>query len=325
MLVSSQAAAEQGRAVWRARLIRLAYWIFAVPAYPALALLVLATVIVRHDMLTVAFGLVVLRQTAPVGLAALGQSAVIRGRSLDLSVGGVIALVNVALSNRAIAAQQWLVGVAVALGIGLLVGAANGLFVARIRASAVIVTLGVSIVLVGSSYLLSGGAPGGQIAPAIKYLAMGRVGTVPIAALIWLTASVVLALMFRHLVFGRTLAAVGSNYRAAGLGGLPVSRTILLAHMLSGLTAGAAGLILSGYIGTGTMNLGADLVLTSIAACVLGGTSFGGGRGGVAGTVAGSLALVLLGTLLTSFGVPQPFKLILQGLIVAAAAGLARR
>jgi len=325
MVVSSGIDAGKERRGETIRVGQVAQLLFAVPAYPALAALVLAILIVRPEMFTVPFALVVLRQTAPVGLAALGQSVVIRGRSLDLSVGGIIAFVNVALSNRAISSHHWAVGVGIALLIGLMVGTVNGMLVARVRASAVIVTLGVSIVLVGSSFLISGGAPGGQIAPMIKYFAVGRLGTFPIAALIWLVASVALAFAIRFLVFGRTLSAIGANYRAAGLGGLPVSRTILLAHMLSGLMAGAAGLILSGYIGTGTMNLGADVVLTSIAACVLGGTNFGGGRGGVAGSIAGAIALVLLGTLLTSFGVPQPFKLILQGLIVAFAAGLARR
>ena len=325
MAILAEVDASRNRLSGAARARQLAQVLFAVPAYPALAVLIVAILFVRPEMFTLPFALVVLRQTAPVGLATLGQSIVMRGRSLDLSIGGVIALVNVVLANRTVAAQHWAVDVALALLIGLTAGTVNGLLVARVRASAVIVTLGASIVLVGTSFLFSGGAPGGQITPMIKYLAVGRLGTFPIAALIWLATSVVLALSLRYLVFGRTLAAIGSNYRAASLGGLPVSRTMLVAHMLSGLAAGAAGLILSGYIGTGTMNLGADLVLTSIAACVLGGTVFGGGHGGVAGSIAGSLALVLLGTLLTSFGVPQPFKLVLQGLIVATAAGLARR
>ncbi len=325
MRVSSGAAIAEAPGMWGSRFHLAAGLLFAVPAYPALAVLVLTMLVVRPEMLTLPFAFVVLRQATPVGLAALGQGVVIRGRSLDLSIGGVIALVNVALSNRAVSSQHWAVGIAVALLIGVLAGTVNGLLVARVRASAVIVTLGISIILVGASFLISGGAPGGQIAPMIKYFAVGRLGMVPIAALIWLAAAVTLALVLRFLVFGRVLAAIGSNYRAAGLGGLPASQTMLLAHVVSGLMAGAAGLILSGYIGTGTMNLGADVVLTSIAACVLGGTNFGGGRGGVAGSVAGSIALVLLGTLLTSFGVPQPFKLILQGLVVAFAAALARR
>lgn len=325
MVLSSDAGVDETPSDRGASLKRALGLLFAVPAFPALVVLVLVLLIVRPQMATLPFALVVLRQTAPVGLAALGQGAVIRGRSLDLSIGGVIALVNVLLANRDVSSQHWAFGIALALGIGLLAGAINGILVAWIRASAVIVTLGASIILVGLSFLISGGAPGGQIAPTIKYLAMGKIGTFPIAALIWLGAALCLALVLRFLVFGRNLSAIGSNYRAAGLGGLPVSGTILLAHMLSGLTAGAAGLVLSGYIGTGTMNLGADVVMTSIAACVLGGTNFGGGKGGVLGGVAGAIALVLLGTLLTSFGVPQPFKLILQGAIVAFAATLARR
>jgi len=324
MLVSTGVTNARIFAEWRNWSRRTAVWLVAVPAYPALVLLILAAFIARPAMVTVPFALIVLRQAAPVGLATLGQGAVITGRSMDLSIGGVIALTNVVLANRAVSSSHPLVSVILPLMIGALAGAVNGLLVARVKASAVVVTLGTAIILVGLSFLLSGGAPGGQVAPIVKYLAVGRLGIIPIAATLWVAVALAVSLGLRFLVFGRMLAAIGSNYRAAGLGGLPVTKILFAAHVLSGMTAGAAGLILSGYIGTGTMNLGADVVLTSVAGCILGGTNFGGGRGGVLGGVAGALALVLLGTLLTGLGVPQPFKLILQGLIIAFAAAVAR-
>ncbi|WP_376769137.1 ABC transporter permease subunit [Neoaquamicrobium sediminum] len=102
--------------------------------------------------------------------------------------------------------------------------------------------------------------------------------------------------------------------------GIPVNRTLLVSHVLSGLFAASGGLLLSGLVGVGSLNLGADYVLSSIAAVILGGAVFGGGAGGAVGTVLGAALLVMVLNLLTVFGVDQSGKLIVQGLVIAVAA-----
>jgi ribose transport system permease protein len=297
--------------------------LISVPAWPALVLLVLAAGVLQPSSMTFAFLLIVLRQAVPLGIAALGQGLTIIGRSIDLTVGGVIAVSNVLLATDfMVHGPAWL-SIVLPLLLGGVVGALNAFFIARMRASAVIVTLGVSVALVGISYLVSGGAPGGDVQPVVKWLAGGRVGGLPIAVIIWAVLAISMTVLLRRLVFGRYLYAVGANYRAAELGGIPANGTLAVAHILSGICAGAAGLLLTGYIGTGTIDLGEDLVLASVAACILGGVTFGGGRGNLLGTAGGAFVLVLLGTLLTALGVAAPVKLIVQGLIVALAAAAA--
>ncbi|NRC53808.1 hypothetical protein HK436_08745 [Mesorhizobium sediminum] len=99
-----------------------------------------------------------------------------------------------------------------------------------------------------------------------------------------------------------------------------MNRTLLVSHVLSGLFAASGGLLLSGLVGVGSLNLGADYVLSSIAAVILGGAVFGGGAGGAVGTVLGAALLVMVLNLLTVFGVDQSGKLIVQGLVIAVAA-----
>jgi ribose transport system permease protein len=304
---------------------RLFTTIISTPAYPALILLVVIAAIMQPRLLSIPFLLIVLRQATPLALAAIGQSLPILGRSIDLSIGGVIALSNVVLALPVVAKGPAWWSLALPLAIGAGTGLVNAIVIASVRASAVVVTLGVSIMLVGASYIVSGGAPGGQVNPLIRYIATGRMGMIPIAGIILIVVAILIAVFMRRSVFGHTLHAAGSSHSAAWLGGLAVSPALYGAHVLSGTLAGGAAIVLTGYIGTGTLNLGSELVLASVAAVVLGGTSFGAGNGGIIGVVVGALTLTFLANLLTGMGMPQPVQLIIQGFIIASAAALAAR
>lgn len=297
----------------------------ATPAYPALLLLAIAASIVQPRLVSIPFLLIVLRQAAPLALAAIGQSMPMITRSIDLSVGGMIALSNVVLALPVIAKGPAWWSFAAPLAIGALVGIVNAVLVGWLRASAVVATLGMSIILLGASYVVSNGAPGGQINEAVRFVSTGRVSGVPVAALLMLAYAIIIAVVLRFTVFGHALRATGASHSAAWLSGIPVQRVILLAHLFCGLSAGLAGIVLTGYIGTGTLNLGAELVLASVAAVVLGGTSFGGGQGGILGVVVGAFALTFLANLLTGIGVPQPVQLLMQGAIIASAAAISVR
>lgn len=320
-----KAIASLGRSNFRDGIGHIVRKALEAPAYPALVLLLATAAVMQPRLLTLPFLLIVLRQAASLGLAAIGQSLPMIGRSIDLSIGGVMALSNVVLALPLLAKGPAWWSIAAPLAIGGAVGLANSALVVGVRASAVVVTLGMSIMLVGASYIVSGGAPGGQVNSIVRYVATGRIGMVPMAGIVLVVMALVVAVILRRTVFGHSLYAVGSNFSAAWLGGISVNRELLIAHVCSGLFAGLAGIILTGYIGTGTLNLGADLVLASVAAVVLGGTSFGGGSGGVLGVVVGALVLTFLANLLTGMGVAQPVQLIIQGGIIAGAAALSIR
>jgi len=298
--------------------------VLAIPAWPALFLLFATAAVVQPRLLSIPFLLIVLRQTVPLALAALGQCLPMIGRSIDLSIGGVIAVVNVTLALPMFSGGSPWMSIAFPLAFGAAVGLFNAALIAFVRASAVVVTLGVSVMLIGVSYLVSGGAPGGSVNPLVREIATGRLGMFPVAGLLLIVIAAVAALVLRKSTFGQALYATGASYGAAWLGGISVRKELVAAHVLSGMFAGVAGIVLTGYIGTGTLNLGADLVMASVAAVVLGGVTFGGGAGGVVSILAGAYALSFLANLMTGMGVGKPAQLIVQGAIIAGAAALAK-
>lgn len=295
------------------------------PAVPGLVIVIVVLLILQPAVASPGYLSIILRQAAPLGLLALGQSLVVMNRSLDLSVGGTVALVNVLLASSLVSAGPWWMTFCAPLALGASIGLVNGLLVAKLRASAVIVTLGVGLVLYGISLVVSQGAPGGSINAALAGFARLRFAGIPSASLVWLTLTFLAALALRYSAWGLATYAYGNAPRVAFLSGLPSLRILVISHMVSGLCAGLAGLVLTGYIGIGTLRLGEDLVLASIAATILGGVTFAGGRGGPLGVAAGALLLVLLGAGLTMLGVGAPGKLIVTGLVVAGAALLPRR
>jgi len=293
----------------------------AVPAIPTMILLIGMAFYVQPRMLSLPFLFIILRQTVPLGMVAMGQSLPIVGRSIDLSVGGVIALVNVVLSMRYFADSPVWVSFVVPILIGLVVGLVNSVFVVFVRASAVVVTLGMSVILLGLSYLLSGGAPGGDIHEVIETISRGRIARVPYAGICMLALCALLSFLLHRTVFGHSLIATGGNYRASRLSGISVFKELITSHVVCSVFAALAGIFLTGYIGTGTLNLGANLVMASVAAVVLGGTNFGSSSG-IFGVLLGAFVLTFLNTLLTAMGVDKPVQLILQGAIIAGAAML---
>jgi ribose transport system permease protein len=274
----------------------------------------------QPQFLSLPFLMILLRQAAPLGMVALGQTFVVANRSLDLSVGATIAFVNLIVSHAMWNGYHPAVPIAAALSAGLVIGLVNGALVTVLRASAVVVTLGTAAIITGIGFLYTGGAPGSSMAELIKWLGRGRIGMVPVSGLVWLGFAIVAYLLMRRLTIGRYIFAAGDNPSAAAYSGIPVNRTLLVSHVLSGLFAASGGLLLSGLVGVGSLNLGADYVLSSIAAVILGGAVFGGGAGGAVGTVLGTALLVMVLNLLTVFGVDQPGKLIVQGLVIAVAA-----
>ncbi|MDA4848489.1 ABC transporter permease [Hoeflea poritis] len=290
------------------------------PAFWGLIAVGVLAAFTQPQFLSLPFLMILLRQAASIGIVALGQTFVVANRSLDLSVGANIAFVNLILAHAMWSGYHPFVAIVVALAAGTFIGFANGVLVTKLRASAVVVTLGTAAIITGIGFLYTGGAPGSSISDLVKWLGRGRVGIVPVAGLVWLGFAIAAFIIMRRLALGRFIYAAGDNPFAALFSGLPVDRTLLASHTLCGFFAASGGVLLSGLIGVGSINLGADYVLSSITAVILGGAVFGGGAGGAVGTVLGTALLVTVLNLLTVFGVGEPGKLIMQGLVIAAAA-----
>ncbi len=312
------AATPRGRLALRCR--RALRWALGLPpAYAGLLLLLILAAVLRPQLLSLMLLPLIARQAAPLGLAVIGQSLVMRARSIDLSSGGVIVAVSYLLTSGYFpVSDAGAMGLCVVLGV--VVGVVNGVLIVKARASSMIVTLAVAMILMGSVIALSQFRAPGDAPEFLRDWARLRWAGIPLPVLVWLAVLVPAAWGLKRTVYGRSLDAVGANPQAAALSGLPYLRVIFIGHLVSALISVLCGFILVGFVGKGSVTLGQDLALNSLAAAILGGVNFGNGKGGMAGPAVAAFMLTFLFNFLTSLGLGEPGRLMLQGAIIAAAA-----
>ena len=265
----------------------------------------------------------IVRQASVVGIAAVGVTLVMITGGVDLSVGAVIVFGSV-LAATIMDGQDANIPLAcgAVLLMGLIVGSLNGTLVARWRVPAFILTLGMATAISGITQLYTGGTAAGEVAPAFRAVFNGRIGVVPVLVPVFLL--VVLAGLFvqQRTVLGRRIYLVGANPRAALLSGLPVTRTRIAVFATSGVCAALAGLVLLARSGVSSTFAGQGFEFDALAAVVLGGTTFAGGRGGIGGTVAGVLILAVSFNLVNILGLPIALELLVKGGIIFGVAAL---
>ncbi|SIO42479.1 ABC transporter permease [Paraburkholderia phenazinium] len=289
------------------------------PSWYGLGILLLVAWATRPALLSPLLLLAILKQGAILGVVTIGQSLVVRSRSIDLSISGVVVVVIWIVTSGAIPLPVPAL-VFLALLSGALIGTINGLIITRLRASAVVVTLAMAIVLTGSVVAASQYHQPGETPDLLRIVGSGRIGSLPIAAIVWVAVLIPFALSLRTCVFGRYLDAVGSNPTAATVSGIPSLRVMSITHIFSGLTTALAALLLVGSVSVGNTNIGQDMVLNSLAAVILGGVSFGSGKGRMLGPAVGAFMLTYLFSLLIGFGLGAAGQAMVQGAIIALAA-----
>lgn len=263
-----------------------------------------------------------LRQAAPLGIAALGQTVVLVAGGIDLSIGAIITLTNV-LAAQLMAEGSVALGAGLALAVGAVAGAVNGAGVAYLRVPPFVMTLGMSSVITGASYVWTRGTPVGRIPESFRVLAQGwLVGTVPYALLLWLVTLAVVAFLMHRTVLGRWIFATGGNPKAAHAAAVPTRPVTVAAYALSGFMAAISGLLLSAYVGVASLTVGAPYTLETLAAAVLGGTSLAGGEGTLGGTFLGAVFLLVLRSILIQLQAGEPGRLAVQGLLIIGIIGL---
>jgi ribose/xylose/arabinose/galactoside ABC-type transport system permease subunit len=263
------------------------------------------------------------KQASGLGIVAIGQTLVILTGGIDLSVGSVITFVHVFSVGEIMGRPESVVPVALlCLLMGAVFGGINGLGVTRARISPFVMTLCMDFIVRGLYLIYSKGQPSGFVPDNLRFLGRGRImGFVPISVLIWIGLSLIFVQILRRSLYGARLYATGANHRVAYLSGVKVRNVLFSSYLITGVLAAFAGLILTGDMGAVSLGLGREYSLDSIAAVVIGGTSFVGGIGGVEGTVAGAFIIRLLTSLLQKANVANPGKLIIQGLLILLVVG----
>lgn len=269
----------------------------------------------------------IFRQIAPVGIASIGVTLVMILGGVDLSVGAVISLTAVlAATVMAGDVANIAPAILIACAAGLAIGLLNGVIVAFSRVSPFILTLGMGVAVVGMTQMFTGGTAKGIVAPGFREFFNFRIGgLVPVLAVTLLLLASVGLFIEKATTFGRQLFLVGTNRATAILSGLPVRGVTIAAYAMSGLFGALAGVALLARSGVSSTVAGQGLEFQVLAAVVMGGTTFAGGRGGIAGTLAGVLVLVIAFNLVNIGGLPYQMQLVIMGCIIILASALYER
>lgn len=262
----------------------------------------------------------ILRLTAFLGIVAAGQTLVIisGGEGIDLSVGAVVTLGAILVFRLGDGQNdQFLLALLIALGVGLAIGAVNGVGISALGVPPLVMTLGMAGVVQGLVLVVTQGQVRGEAAPFLVGLVSGSlVFGIPGAVFVWLLLGVGMWVLLQRTSYGKRLYAIGVNRTTARLSGIRVPATIVLTYALSGMLAALGGVVLLGYTQQVFLSLGAAYTLPSVAAVVVGGTLLAGGVGGYLGTMSGALVLTLITTLLTTMQLPEFARQIAYGAIL---------
>jgi ribose transport system permease protein len=300
------------------------------PIIPLIGLLVVLVVILelaRPGIVKAEWLATTVRAAVPLAILAACQTLTMLTGGIDLSVG----MVASAAAYLA-ATQAGSLGDPAAIVLGLaaagIIGLMNGIGVGIFRVHPLIMTLGVSLVVLGlmNVYQLAMVQAGVNLPQVIVDIGSGLTfGVVPNSLIVFVPLAAAILIGLRRSGFGRLLFAVGDNPVAARLSGVRAWQVLIALYVLSAVLAGIAGYLQSGLTKTTSLTLVESSVLPSVAAAVIGGTSIMGGRGGYAGSIVGALILTVLGTLLVVLQMPEGLRQILFGsIIVGVAAAYAR-
>ena len=256
----------------------------------------------------------ILLQTSINGIMAIGMTYIIINGNIDLSVGMIMALCAAVV----ISLQPYglIVAVLASLATGVIIGAINGIFVAKAQINAFIVTLAAMIGVKGLLFVYTGERAIIGTNMAFTYLASSRLGPIPVPAVIFIVLLVLGEYVLRNTTHGRDAYAVGGNMDAAEKAGIKVKKHIIVNFMLSGGLAALAGIVSASRINTATPTLGRMNHLWVIIAVVLGGTNLDGGYGNLVRTLGGIFVIGILNNGLNLMNVHTFYNMLLMGIIL---------
>jgi ribose transport system permease protein len=269
------------------------------------------------------------QQVSVNAILAFGMTLVILIGGIDLSVGALLALVGtttvyVLTKGQSGGQNSWWLVVAVLAGLGVAAGfgAFNGLCASRTRMPPFIITLAMMLVARGAALRFNEGRPMHIPDHETVFLALGNgrlFGVVPVPVVVMLSLFALVAVLLHRTRFGQHLYAIGGNREAARFTGIPIVRNEILVYVICSVLTGVAGMIHTSQLYSAEPASGVMFELNAIAAAVVGGTSFTGGRGTMYGTLIGAIIIGILDKGLNQAGVHFSLQYIVKGLVILAA------
>ena len=254
-------------------------------------------------------------QAAILGIIVVGQTTVVIGRGLDMSVAATMTFAAVLVSQASLSGDYGLM-ILQCLLLAAIAGIANGVLIVWRGVPPFVATFAMLIVIDGARLAYSRGQSAGSAPDWVVALGAGSVFGLPIPVVIWLLLLALFFVALNMTSWGRWLYAAGTNRVAARHAGVPVKTVIMSTYLATGILATVAGVLLSGYVGYIDNTLGANYNLNSMAAVIVGGVAFTGGRGGVIGAAMGAILLTIMVNLLVVMRFELYWQLIVQGSVL---------
>jgi ribose transport system permease protein len=293
-----------------------------VPLLVLLGLLVVVSQIVRPGIVSPDWASVIVRASVPLAILAGCQTLTMLTGGIDLSVGAVASMASFFVASL-VASQGLGVGIGAALVAAAIAGLVTGIGVGIFRVHPLIMTLGMSLVVLGlaNAYQLQAVQTSTGVPPEVRAIGSDRLfGILPYSLVVFLPVALIVLVGLRRTGYGRLLYAIGDNPIAARLSGARSWQVLIVLYVISAVLAAIAGILIAGLTNVASITLADTYVLPSVAAAVIGGTSILGGRGGYGGTIVGALILTVTASLLSSLGFPEAVRQVLYGAIIVVVA-----
>ncbi len=267
----------------------------------------------------------ILAQSSVNILIALGEFFAILIAGIDLSVGSVVALTGMVTAQMMVAGVHPLLAVLLGVLLGGVLGLINGALVNGTGLHPFIITLGTQAILRGVTLMISNSsAVFGFPASFTRTISVNVFGLIPLVAIIALLAAVVLSFLTRQTKLGRNIYALGGNREAAWYAGINVKLHTLIVFMISGLCAGLAGVVLLGRVGSAEPAAATGFETYAIAAAIIGGTSFFGGKGKIFGVVIGGFIIGVINFGMNLLSLPSTLQQVVMGALIIGSVALDR-
>ena len=259
---------------------------------------------------------VVAMSSVPV-IFAFAQTLVVLTGNIDLSLGAIMSISSV-ISALLIKFTGVPIPLAIIAGlfVGGLIGFINGLLISKVKLPSFIATYGLRIAITGYAIAILKGYVVYGSPEEFRFVGVGRWGNIPVIIFAMLLVFAIIWVVLNRTIFGRRIYAIGANVEAARMSGINVERTIIVVYIVAGVLAACAGFLQVARFNAAQSSLGAAMLLPSIAAVVIGGTSMFGGEGGAFGTVIGVLIMNVIQNGLNLIGAPSILQQFIVGLII---------
>lgn len=262
----------------------------------------------------------ILRQVSTTGILAAAFTCVLACGYIDLSVGSLLGMLGIIMAKLSTSANlPFATVVVIAIGLGVLCGAVNGLIITGLRINFFIATLATQLVFRGINYVICNNASISGLPPEYASVGQQYWGPLPVPVYIMIVFTVIIAVIFYRTTFGRHIVATGGNIEAAKVSGVNVNAVIIGVYVIMGIAAAIGALIITGRAMSGQPSAGEGMEMDAIAAAVIGGTALSGGKGSVVGSIIGCILIGVISNAMNIMGVNSNYQLIVKGLIILAA------